>query len=450
MKKIFFFFFLATALIAEAQPSLSFINHWQLTPNNEDTSGVFCRTYYNANRNKYYTVYAGRPANQIGPMQYYAWREYDPNMNFTGSEGTLSGHTNAGDFAMEMVGSYYYHVAPTFPWSFKLSKYDEDFNLVSSVTFPLDSADSQADMLLNYTNGRLIIGAMHVPGEYHPSMPVQQSSWQPVMHKWEYDLNLNSLTTDVYLNRVFTTWGASCIYNNNQYNIITMHKWPMYNFRVYHFDNNWNYIDSTQLNTDGQWGQGVLWDGTNYYVSYHSGHEHRSGNITVAIYDNAWNLEYDTTITNNSVFVFNSSPTPNTTQYNANRPYMVRVGDTLVVSYDEDNYQLTSFIPLNFQHSKEWMAHVTKLRINAPLTVAEINHAASWAIYPNPANESITIQTTETGNVEIYNSVGMLVKSEQIMNSNQIISTAELSSGIYILCFKTTNGFVEKRKLVIE
>ncbi|HTL81673.1 MAG TPA: hypothetical protein VL651_08205, partial [Bacteroidia bacterium] len=63
MKKIILLF-LGVLLIhpSKAQPSMTILNHWQITPNTDDTSGVFCRTFYHSGRNKFYTVYAGRPS----------------------------------------------------------------------------------------------------------------------------------------------------------------------------------------------------------------------------------------------------------------------------------------------------------------------------------------------------------------------------------------------------
>ncbi len=442
--------FFALSGVVHSQVSLSFLDEWQLTPNPDDSAGVFCRTFYHEGRNKFYAVYAGRPGTS-GSMTYYKWREYDSDFTYTSNSGTLPGLLGAGDFAMQMVDSTYYHITSFPPWSFKLSKYDDDFNLLGSVLIPLDSSDSGADMLLNYTNGKLIVGAFHQAGEYHPSMPDQTLMWTPVMHKWEYDLDLNSLTAPVYLNEVYDTWGSSCIFNGDMYQIVTMSKWPNYKLNVYRYDNSWNYIDSIPLNNDGQWSQGLLWDGTYYYVSYHSGHEHRSGNITIAIYDEDWSLVYDTTITNNSVFIFGSSPPLNTLQYNASRPYLTRVGDTLYVSYDVDDYELISYAgPPLYAQAQQWQAYVTKLQINGLVNGVEENKELnSFQIYPNPALDFITIHSTENGTLEMYSLAGELVYSGLVTAGNQNFELEKLSKGVYIFQLKTPFS-VEQRKILVE
>ncbi len=432
-----FFFF-----SGQGQISLTYLNHYQLTPNAQDTTGVFCRTFYNPSRNKFYTVYAGKP--DYLSTQKFSWHEYDNHFNSTGVYGSLAGfNSNVGDFGMIMVGTNYYHVTGSSnSWSYRLSKYDQDFNLINSITFPIDSSDSKADMMLNYTNGKLLIGAFHQPGVLHPTMPMQASSWQPIMHKWEYDTNLISITPPIYLNEIFTAWGSSCIYNSNRYNILSFYKWlgptnPNFNMKVYRYDNNWNFIDSIPLNNDGQWSQGLLWDGNNYYVAYHSGHTHQAGNITMAVYDTDWNLVYDTTITNYSNFVQFSTPPLFTTDYNANRPFLTKQNDTLIVSYDVDDYQLQNWNGF-YKHSNRWQAHVMRFRINNNTGTANSDSTLfKPEIFPNPTN-SVTVLKFENDSGEkfilnIYNSEGALVYSHNEIMTNQVkIDCSNFPGGGYI------------------
>ncbi len=189
----------------QAQPSLTFLSHHPLTPNNEDTIGVFCRVFYHPIREKFYTVYAGRDTTSNDPqgqMGYFAWREYDTNFVFTGVHDSLSNHVSAGDFAMVQVGTDYYHLTSGPPGKYKLSKYNEDFVLDHDTLITLDSHDSNTDQLMNYTNGRLVIGAFHEQSQTYPSFPMQ-NSWTPVMHKLEFDLNLNMVTVDTHLTETF-------------------------------------------------------------------------------------------------------------------------------------------------------------------------------------------------------------------------------------------------------
>lgn len=446
-------------LTSTAQVQLTFLSHDQLTPNSEDTTGVFCRTFYHPVRDKYYTVYAGRP--NSANNQQFSWHEYDADFNPTGNHGVLSGFAgNVGDFAMLMIGTNYYHVtgAPA-SWSYKLSKYDENFNLLSSVVFPIDSSDSKADMMLNYTNGKLIIGAFHQSGVLHPTMPLQDTSWQPVMHKWEYDTSLTPLASPVYLNEIFTPWGSSCIYANNRYNIVTFDKWkgptnPNFNLNVYQYDNNWNFIDSIPLNNDGQWSQGLLWDGTYFYLSYHSGHTHQAGNITLAIYDANWNLVYDTVITNYSNFVQFSSPPLFTTDYNANRPYLTRVNDTLIVSYDVDDYQLQNWGGF-YLHGNRWQAHVMKFKIDFNTGFNHDPSEISSVVYPNPAYSGFTLKLENHSRkkifLKIFNTQGQLVyHAEDVVTDYFFLDCANWKNGMYFYQVQSDRGNSTGKFIVIS
>lgn len=461
MKKSFtlLLLFECLAFLSRAQTRFEYIGHHVLTPNAIDTTGVFCRTFYHEGRNKYYTIFAGR-ADYLS-NQHYAWREYDFDFNVPTNSGTLAGFNTAsvGDFAMVMVGTNYYHLTgASNAWSYQLSKYDEDFNLLSSVTFPIDSTDSKADMMLNYTNGRLIIGAFHQEGVLHPTMPQQSAGWEPILHKWEYDLMLNELTPPAYLNEVFTPWGSSCIFNNNTYHIVSFDKWkgptnPVFKLQVYRYDASWNFIDSIPLNNDGQWSQGLLWDGSNYLMAYHSGHSHQAGNITLAAYDSNWNLVYDTVITNYSNFEQFSSPPLFTTDYNANRPFLTLVNDTLIVSYDVDAYRLQNWNGF-FLHDNAWQAHVMKFKINRYAGLPGFQSAEKQSLHPNPSSGKTQItfehETSPNSLFELFHSDGRLLLQRDVSLQKSIefdCSTLEKASYYYRL---TTNEGLFSGQLIVN
>lgn len=58
-------------------------------------------------------------------------------------------------------------------------------------------------------------------------------------------------------------------------------------------------------------------------------------------------------------------------------------------------------------------------------------------VFPNPGNDFLRLETnlTLSGNVNIYDISGRLVTSQPISNSNNIVNTAQLESGVYILTF---------------
>jgi len=74
---------------------------------------------------------------------------------------------------------------------------------------------------------------------------------------------------------------------------------------------------------------------------------------------------------------------------------------------------------------------------------------ASTEIYPNPANNILTIisHAVEIENINIYNLNGQLVLNKKL--NNNTINVSSLESGIYIVDILSENNSV-KRKLIIE
>ncbi len=74
----------------------------------------------------------------------------------------------------------------------------------------------------------------------------------------------------------------------------------------------------------------------------------------------------------------------------------------------------------------------------SPTTAIKDLESADIAVYPNPVNETLHIDMEEhVFNVEIYNVKGDLVLKD---SNNKIISTTQLSSGMYILKLITEKG----------
>ena len=451
MKKAALLLVLFFSCEAFSQVSLKLLNDYTITPNSVDTIGVFARTYYHPSRNKFYVVYGARPAGSAlpqGQLTNYAWREYDASFNFTGTYGSLPGFTSAGDYAMEMVDSTYYHLCPG-GLNYKLSKFDDDFVAQGNVIIPLDSHDSNTDQLMGYGNGRFIIGAFHEPTQIHPTFPMQ-SNWSPSCHLFQYNTSLSSLATDQYLSPTFYSWGGSATFNsvNNHYEFVSMDSFPTYQLKAYEYDVNMNFLSEHLLSTDGQWSQGLIWDGTYYYLAYHTGGEHRCGNIVVSVWDMNWNQQTSLTITNYPVF----PPSPGF-HTNAQRPYINKVGNMLYVSYDVETYNYIS--PNNIMTHFDWEAHVAKVQLNNPTGVLnqELSNG-TMDVYPNPVKDNFVLSLGNFENsksqMEIYDCHGKLIRREEIVNSQTEISLENNFSGVYLIKVILENGKVMTRKLIKE
>jgi len=91
--------------------------------------------------------------------------------------------------------------------------------------------------------------------------------------------------------------------------------------------------------------------------------------------------------------------------------------------------------------------------VGAPLPVAldTVNiTAADWMIYPNPAENSITLTLSQAGScqVDITDLSGRRIKSEAINGKSKVITTAELSPGIYLIRLTNATGQQSTRKFI--
>ncbi len=429
-------------------PTVTLVNSYSLTPNTTDTIGAFARIYYHSPRNKFYSIYAARPAGSTAPsgqLSNYAWREYDINMNFTGNKGTLSGQTSSGDFACVMVDSTYYHLTALGSTTsgilkYKLTKYDDDFTSLASKTITLLSHDNNIDQLMNYANGRLIIGAMHDSSASPPVTP-PAINYDPYINIYQYDLNLNSLAPSKLLSQKAYSWGGSCIFDNgsSSYYVIadkTTSQFNIASLYAYKYDINFNYISTTTLSSNGQWPQGVVWDGQYYYLAYHTG-AHNHGNLLLGIFNASWVNVSTSTITSYPVLTTTSS-----VSYNANRPFITKVGNTLYVSFDVEKY----IFPVN---QKDWQARVNVYQINGVSGLQENKKNSSILIYPNPTKESFSIKTSQIGVEEkilFYNMLGELVYETSFTNEISI-NSKNWEKGVYF--YQTKNNFI-KGKIIIQ
>lgn len=429
-------------------PTLTLLNSYSLTPNTTDTIGAFARVYYHQPRNKFYITYSARQAgstNPAGMLSNFAWREYDANMNFTGNKGSLPGFTGAGDYAMVQVDSTYYHLTnlgstTTGILKFKLTKLDDDFNSLATATVTLNAHDNNIDQLMNYANGRLIIGAMHDSSASPPVTP-PALNYNPNINLYQYDLNLNSIAPSKVLLPKSYSWGGSCIYDNSNsnYYIIadkTTNQFATATLTAYKYDNNFNYLSSTQLSTNGQWAQGVIWDGQYYYVAYHTG-AHNRGNILLGIFTPNWTNVSTYTVTNFAIVT-----TTGQSSYNAQRPFLTKVGSKLYLSYDIESYTF----PVN---EKNWQSGLKVFQINGSSGMEENYLKNNFNLYPNPASNELTIELTENtnGEVSIYNVSGELViKSKTEENSKQQkIDITELPNGLYLCKIVFGSTSISKR-----
>lgn len=81
-----------------------------------------------------------------------------------------------------------------------------------------------------------------------------------------------------------------------------------------------------------------------------------------------------------------------------------------------------------------------------------MNHDPSFGLYPNPANNSITLQfdtSYDAGKMSIFSAHGVLIKQVEV--SEQIIqfSVADLVEGIYFVDI-VLDGYPQMRKSFVK
>ena len=82
--------------------------------------------------------------------------------------------------------------------------------------------------------------------------------------------------------------------------------------------------------------------------------------------------------------------------------------------------------------------------------INKISMENSFSFHPNPANETLMITLAENKNkesIQIYNSMGMLIKEFDVTQSIQIDIT-DLACGLYFICEK--NNYIEAKKFIKE
>jgi uncharacterized delta-60 repeat protein len=81
----------------------------------------------------------------------------------------------------------------------------------------------------------------------------------------------------------------------------------------------------------------------------------------------------------------------------------------------------------------------------------EENQQTSFSIYPNPANENVTISNIEVGSTVTLVDVSGKSVSQQFSNSTSVkLQTSALTSGVYFVHVMNNNGISGTQKLVIE
>ncbi|MDD4848034.1 MAG: T9SS type A sorting domain-containing protein [Bacteroidales bacterium] len=74
---------------------------------------------------------------------------------------------------------------------------------------------------------------------------------------------------------------------------------------------------------------------------------------------------------------------------------------------------------------------------------------ARFSIYPNPANDKVTIDGENIASISVYNVVGQHVETVKTTTNRQTISTVAYENGVYIFRITTQDGNIVTKRVVI-
>jgi beta-glucanase (GH16 family) len=85
---------------------------------------------------------------------------------------------------------------------------------------------------------------------------------------------------------------------------------------------------------------------------------------------------------------------------------------------------------------------------NSNLTGLNIQKKNDFQIYPNPANDVLTVKSKSSGTIKISNSAGIIIKSLEKKSYSEQINICELNSGIYFVSFFTGSKLVTQKVII--
>lgn len=307
--------------------TLTLQSNASITPFSGYRGGFFPRIFYNANDDGFDFFLQGiiDPKPVSGPPNEFVAVKLDRNLQVVSTPVRLGLSAASGDMAMAQKDGHYFHIAGKKP-GWVLAKIDASFQVVDEVEVTHDEYDRANDMVMNVTGNHLTLMTLHASMKITPELMSGPGIWEEPTygHLFFYDTDLKMTAPEVVLDVDFMSFGASVAQTDQGYAIITADALEESVLSAYLFDANWAHQETKKLADNGQWSQGVVVHQGVTYVAYHEG-PHSFGDLIVSAFGPNWDLLSTVNVTQ-----FPTSGVPN----NALRPWLIRVDDTLYVSFD--------------------------------------------------------------------------------------------------------------------
>jgi hypothetical protein len=97
------------------------------------------------------------------------------------------------------------------------------------------------------------------------------------------------------------------------------------------------------------------------------------------------------------------------------------------------------------------LVHPTEDFVYVMVTDINENEAGLTRMYPNPASESVTIESADMSRVTMMNAVGQVVYDATTNNASKVVlNTVTYEAGVYVVRIQTSEGSVSKRVTIVR
>ena len=306
-----------------------------VAPDATNLTGAFARVNYLAAKDRLLVTFATKLGQKAGECKGagFAFKEYTLDLLETGAGGRFvwdAAGCEPGDYGSFLEGNDYYFVKiPTDnPYDWSIAKYDAStWTKLAETTAILDSkTEPNNDPMVVWVNGQLDVCGQYNPGGQHP--PLDEGTG--TQHRF-FSASLAPMGRTV-LSDVPHVGGSSMVFANGVYHLVTADAF-LGNLIVMWYAADWTFLGSKVLRPTAHWSQGMVFDGSRFYVAYLDTSQRANPapvifpiylNAHLAAFDRDWNLLEDVDLTG-------FTPADET---EAGRPWVAIHGNRLYVSYD--------------------------------------------------------------------------------------------------------------------
>jgi hypothetical protein len=336
---------------------LELVKSMEITPDEDYSSGAFCRVYYDENEEAFFTTFGtGMVTGEAHPEsddyvgggeggQGSVYKYYSTELKELGD--TAYYVQGGGDLATVMVGDKFYHLTGG-PTGWRLSKYDtKTWKELDRIDVELTEDEGANDQMLAYANGMLIASsgyaenakgadtAQGADAKKDPSIGIYT-------HHHTFDLDLNPIDSWI-LEDTRHSNGSSMVFVDGIYQFVTSTAF-FGDLMVMQYDEEWNYLGSKTLIKDAQWPQGAVYDEETerYYVAYLGIEGGGRSEVSLAVFDKEWTLLSNTVVTDYEKEFFGG------------RPSLLLHEDQVYVVYDKETLDTKTK-----EWNKDWQCQVS-------------------------------------------------------------------------------------------